>query len=167
MAIDVPIEKIWKHKKSLCVAIINSRLGFRCGYCTVSSSHPFYKKEYNIAVSQIDNKKIEEVLAVHGGITYSGKLDFIEHEQVKNLWGFGFDCGHASDAPDLELVLDPKHREILKTLEDSNLGNYSKHMGGMYSRTHKTLEYVIENCNILAENLDKFLLNSIDFIREN
>jgi len=35
---------------------------------------------------------------------------------------------------------------------------------GIFKRTKKDLEFVIENCNDMADHLAKFVYNSVDFI---
>ena len=62
-------------------------IGIRCGYVGVLQSHPYYGK---------DRRDIDDI-EVHGGLTYSGYWDDLDH----TLWWLGFDCGHAWDLYDL------------------------------------------------------------------
>ena len=138
-------------------------MGTRCGYCSVSMSHPFYRKNYgNDAISDLKHT-VDEVISVHGGVTYSGFLEMIinfDDTIPRDLWWFGFDCCHANDAQDPELITDPQTKKFVMEMEERFASRYDSH----YKRTHKKLEYVIENCNNMAEHLSKFLYSSVDFI---
>lgn len=96
-------------------------MGHLCGYVSVSDDHPWYGKTYDdrvhvpkLAERQISMDKVGAitmfcasalcdieseqaaivlVLEVHGGITYSGRLNGDDG----NLWWFGFDCSHCDD----------------------------------------------------------------------
>lgn len=67
-----------------------------CGYVGVYPSHPFFNKD----CSELD-------INVHGGLTYSDKSGLksmkdgiwveLEEGDEKNIWWFGFDCGHIGD----------------------------------------------------------------------
>jgi len=86
--------------------------GFRCvimrgpmlqwnGYVGIPESHPLYG--YNYFQKQ-EKGAPEELLEVHGGITYSaGNLPGLLPD---GLWYFGFDCGHARDYLPLLLLTD-------------------------------------------------------------
>jgi len=80
VAIEITIEKVWRYKKSTCIAIINHITGTRCGYCSVSMAHPFFGKSYtDDPISDLEHK-IDEVICVHGGVTYSGELDWLRKQ---------------------------------------------------------------------------------------
>ncbi len=68
------------HAGLLC-RFLRHPLGFVCGYVGVPRNHPFFGDEYHA----------HEELEVHGGLTFSGELF------GRELWWFGFDCGHARD----------------------------------------------------------------------
>lgn len=55
--------------------------GYYCGYVALPFAHPFYAEDY---------QDLEE-LEVHGGLTFSGYLDFSDYYLL------GFDCGHGGD----------------------------------------------------------------------
>lgn len=165
MATDITIEKVWRHKKSTCVAIVNHSLGTRCGYCSVSMAHPFYRKSYtDDSISELEHK-VDEVINVHGGVTYSGDLDWafaLDRTVPRNQWWFGFDCCHAGDTPDPELILDPMIKKM--TEERNERFKEFKDDLGILKSTMKDLEFVQSNCNDMAEHLSKFVYNSVDFI---
>lgn len=160
MATDI-IEKIWVHKNSSCVAIVNGYTGTRCGYCSVSGGHPFFKKHYCDAITVPNlGKSPAELLRVHGGITYSGDLEFMGTDLLrvdKGLWWFGFDCNHHDDLADNDLITDPISKKVAE-----HIGKLV--YGSLVNKTHKTRGYVIEECESLAEQLSKFFINSLDFI---
>jgi len=160
VAIDVTIEKVWRHRKSTCIVLINHEMGARNGYCSVSMGHPFYKKKYSgDPVSDLKHD-IDQVISAHGGITYSGDLEWaldLDHTLPKHYWWFGFDCLHANDAQDPELIKNPMMKKIILESEQrfSSLNT---------SRVIRDLEYVESECNKLAEDLAKYVFNSVDFI---
>lgn len=68
----------------------------RCGYVGVDKDHVLHGADLLSQYgSYID-------LEVHGGVTFSEGLSFIE--EAKHLWFIGFDCGHLNDAPDIEMA---------------------------------------------------------------
>ena len=162
MATDITVEKVWRHSKSTCVAVVNHSTGTRCGYCSLSMAHPFFGKNYSDdSVSELMHK-VDEIINVHGGVTYSGKIEWAREQDSsipRNMWWFGFDCHHAGDSQDPELINDPIIKKF--TIEmNERMGNWDK----SYNTTHKSLEYVVEQCNVMAEHLSKFVYNSVDFI---
>jgi len=70
--------------RAVCILVADG--SHRCGYVSVSSSHPNYEIGYNDVVAD-----------VHGGLTYGGRL--LQYEAFINddLWWFGFDCAHYND----------------------------------------------------------------------
>ena len=80
----------WQHRSGLELLMLRSYLGAWCGYVGIPPEHTLFGKRY-LEV---------EGLEVHGGLTFSGKVD------RRALWWFGFDCAHAWDlAPGLDLGL--------------------------------------------------------------
>lgn len=59
-------------------------IGHRCGYLNIPKDHALYEVNY---------EEIEKYFQVHGGITFSGNLPFID----PNLFWFGYDCSHHND----------------------------------------------------------------------
>jgi hypothetical protein len=81
----VLIEKIWTTLSGFSAAVVlNNKLQHRCGYVGIDKENPLYEIDYN---------ELENYIFVHGGLTYSGYLDFLQ----KDLWYFGYDCGHSMD----------------------------------------------------------------------
>jgi hypothetical protein len=99
--------------------------GHRCGYVMVPEGHPFHGLGYSdeapngtadytdrdvddagmggmIALlggeKSVDEwaQRVEAHIAVHGGLTYSGKAP---GDVQGDGWWFGFDCAHAGDEP--------------------------------------------------------------------
>lgn len=58
-----------------------------CGYVAIPEDHPYYGLDY---------EEVEDDIDVHGGLTFSGKLEDVD--------GFllGFDCAHAGDNPGVQ-----------------------------------------------------------------
>jgi len=155
---DITIEKIWNYNKATNIAVINHELSFRCGYCSISRSHPFFGKNYNEdSISNIKHK-LDEVIHVSGGMSYSGNLEIIfkrDSRIPRNQWWFGFDCLEGSDKRNFELK---------KTIE-----MMSKHFQAVFRRhienkKQRDLDFVEKQCNRISDHLSKFRYNSIDFI---
>lgn len=92
-----------------------------CGYVGIPSSHPLFQKSHHDLLVQ--------EIAVHRGITYSGRLK--PHFSNSSYWWFGFDCAHAGD-------------------ESPGLTPYSiVSFRGIY----RDLTYVIKECESLADQL--------------
>lgn len=156
------VEADFTHAGSRCVVIIG-RNGYRCGYVGIPKTNKLYGVDYNNKVDSLNFKDISSesigkrsliavfchdgsdkispflYFNVHGGITYSGGDGYpVESE---NLWWFGYDCGHAGDGKDLS-VMDGRLKEI----------ELMYPMNGIV----RSLEYCIEECKQLAEQLKKF-----------
>lgn len=161
------VENDFEHAGLRCVVIMTS-MGHRCGYVGVPQGHPLYGKSYSTTVGKftdIKNKSVEKMspfnvltmafeelnedspvridcyFDVHGGITYADGGAGSKYPVESDLWWFGYDCAHYGDGKDLS-VLDEIHREIEKMYPT----------GGVV----RTLDYCINECKILAEQLAKF-----------
>lgn len=78
----------------LAVLVRHNFLGYRCGYVGVPKGHPLYGTGYD---------KAEDMgLHAHGGLTFAGEFEALGD----GLWYLGFDCAHAWDAPDPDLMTD-------------------------------------------------------------
>lgn len=123
-----------------CIAVRNS-MGSWCGYVAVGPSHPYYEKPY---------EDIENNIDVHGGITFAGPcsdngkkpglggLHWNPHFCDGNhLYWFGFDCSHGGDVIPSMLKLGSVYPSIWSE--------------GVY----RDLEYVIEQCTMLAKQLEE------------
>ena len=122
------IESDFEYKGYRCVTIFHD-LGFRCGYVGLPEGHPLYKKEYtdqiNVTLKDMegipvgkrgiftlfglpdnpdDQIKMDVYFNVHGGLTYSDGGKNSHHPVDSDLWWLGFDCGHAGDQADYELL---------------------------------------------------------------
>lgn len=81
-----------------CLIVRSGMSGALCGYVGVSSSHPFFERDY----SEIDSH-----VNVHGGLTYAnfcqpgepehGICHVVDDGEDGHVWWLGFDCGHAFD----------------------------------------------------------------------
>jgi hypothetical protein len=113
-----------------CLAVRNPRHGHWCGYTGVEAGHPVYGTDcYDCDLS------------VHGGVTFTDQCQPDAEEtgichipgegESDNIWWVGFDCGHAWD------------------LSPSDVRHYGEDAGG----TYRTLGYVREQCQDLAQQL--------------
>lgn len=84
-------------------------MGFRCGYVAIAPDHPLYDR---------DMYEQEEILAVHGGVTFYQQSHIAEQflgHACQDKW-IGFDAGHCNDIPDIEKAGEyfPDLREVKK-----------------------------------------------------
>lgn len=150
------IEKTWITDPGLRAVCAIIRGSHRCGYVEVPEGHPLYGVEYsqetdalNFNPEEIELGKRSPILAltagkadgsirhspeiafnVHGSLTYSnsGKRGY----PIKSDgWWFGFDCSHFND------------------------GSMDPDMQSFFSGPVRSLEYVIEECESLANQIEK------------
>lgn len=165
------VEKIFDHKGLKCVVIMHE-LGHRCGYVGIPKEHPLYGIRYDekckyLPMADLKNEPVgkrgifsilsmalsdedkyvtpEFYFDVHGSITYSGGDP--NYPIKSDLWWFGFDCAHCDDAPDLEAA-----REY-GLMDDKTYAVYLRNR--LPNGTVRTLDYCIEECKRLAEQLIK------------
>ena len=78
---------------------------WRCGYVGVDKSNLLYGIEYCTSAATLANRRPEDFLEVHGGLTYSGETNDRENSypiQTKTpVWFFGFDTNHYGDSPEI------------------------------------------------------------------
>lgn len=156
------VEKDWTTAAGLRAVVIMGGLGHRCGYVGVQADHPLHGASYSEPHESLVFPEGEEVgkrgilalmcgngearpdcvFDVHGGLTYSGGRDTYPVES-DGLWWFGYDCGHAGDAPSDEYLQEQKDRY--------------PDMDFMWRRdwdsVHRDLEYCVDECESLARQL--------------
>lgn len=71
----------WNRLELTCMVIRNGEMLHLCGYVGVDPKHILYGK------TELD-------VSVHGGLTFTGIIKELDPE----MWWFGFDCAHFSDA---------------------------------------------------------------------
>lgn len=141
----IQIEEDFEHCGYRCLVVVN-RMCLRCGYIGVPDNHPDYKKSY---------MDVEERYFVHGGLTFSDKIEKIGAEP-DDLWYFGFDCGHhcdffaVDDAIKYGLDVDAKTASVFKGMN----ARY-KEYGNVFKLNECSKDYVKEQCIMLAEQLKK------------
>jgi hypothetical protein len=152
------IEKDWTTKAGLRAVVIMTDLGHRCGYVGIPKEHPLYGVSYNEQTPVLQPLNDETVIGkrgsisvlmaavhgmentnspgmvfdVHGSLTFSGTGKG-EYPVKSDLWWFGYDCGHAGDAP----------------APGSRMAQFRSGM----DEVHRTLEYCIGECESLALQL--------------
>lgn len=152
------------------VVRIHESLGHRCGYVGLPPSHTLYGVSYSdkhpflrfdssrkfddhapvLAVfahalrgdEEGEMNSPEMVFEVHGGLTYSssGTKTGYPLEEPNDLFWYGYDCGHAGDAPSPEFIAA---KEAADQYYYTRLG----------TDIHRTLEYCIVECESLARQL--------------
>lgn len=111
------------------IVVIKHWLGYRCGYVSVDEKHKLYKRDYmdkiNVFLgnSKISTCAVEDILNVHGGVTYSGYSSIYPVRTRKPIWWFGFDAGHAGDDDEggrpLRFMIDQAEK-LVDQLRDLN-----------------------------------------------
>ena len=129
------IEEIFDYFGYKCIVVLQ-RLGHRCGYVGVPSTHPLFGVDY------MDTYGKSNDIFVHGGLTYSGGEGYPLKEE--NLWWFGFDCIHSGDAPDIESAEQTFDLNRYDRVYFDNIGRYGE---------VRDKEYVINELKSLAEQL--------------
>ena len=109
--------------------VTHNDVGHRCGYVRVPLGHPWHGSTMDQA---------DENIRVHGGITFTEPDVPCEKDGPDNAWWVGFDCAHAFDAPDLELLKN-ETKEVLQILKGISKGGVVR-----------TQEYVEEECKNLC-----------------
>lgn len=136
-------------------------VGHRCGYVRIPDGHPLNGLGYAAPAPGADWKDLEEVkigkrgvislfcssrdeaprldvmFDVHGSLTFAGGL---EHCGLAPGWWLGFDCNHAGDAQDRELM-SGQYREMAD--------RYGSCCGGVV----RSREYVERECVNLAAQI--------------
>ena len=148
------IQKTFVTSAGYTGVIVLNHMGYRCGYCIIPATHVCFNLHYYSSDSETDSKtepyltlaqKEIDNISVHGGLTFSGSLSFPETDIIDSF-GFGFDCGHAGDAQDLEAIYD----------SDVDRGMFIKiglmDMPGL-NNTIRTEEYVREEIESLSNQL--------------
>lgn len=165
------VEKEWL-RNCMHLVVIQGEMGHRCGYVGINNQHPLYGVGYQEETDKLkppspdepcgkrsplllmsmaldpDKARPEYVFNVHGGVTYSKMGDEACYpvRSVSNgdpLFWYGFDCGHCDDGQDMT-VQSPGLRKI--------------HLDCGFDpeeRPVRSLEYVIEECNKLSDDLAK------------
>jgi len=133
------IEKEYTTKEGYKAVIKFLDVGHRCGYIHIPCTHKAAGIHYytytgfgDYSIQEDTLSKVQQAIndiEVHGGLTYA--------EYDDNSYVFGFDCAHCNDAPDIE-----KLAELGLSTDVFSLGG-----------TVRTLEYCIEECNKLSEQL--------------
>lgn len=178
------LEKDYYKNGYHCI-IVFTHLGVRNGYIGIPKSNKMYGLKYDeetpllqlnesikfnnnfmglfsyLCCKNTEDKSIPPSLyfSAHCGLNYS---DFLQrngdYNENKDLWYFGFDCGHCGDKPDYKRAYE------LGLIDKSNLECelkiQSKYLPD--DRVHRSLEYV-ENClNKLADEFKEFENNKVD-----
>jgi len=157
----IEIDKKYKGLRYLVLGLLG---GWRCGYVKIPATHYLYGKSYSeqlpITLKQLKNERIGKrgiiplfcafrtkpddrismdlLFNVHGGITFSGRLD------KKRGWWVGFDCAHAGDAKDISLM--DKENKMLNE-------KYHLNFAGDVIRT---TGYVERECKNLIDQIIKW-----------
>lgn len=118
-----------------CV-IARGPMGALCGYVRVPRNHPWHGKPFS-------RRCIERRIAVHGGLTFSGRL---RSRVMKRGHWFGFDCGHFCD-------LMPAMVALRATLPPALAESLRIQQTGRFAEVYRTIEYVRAECTALAQQL--------------
>jgi hypothetical protein len=139
---DEPDKVNWKTKAGLPGMIVRSDVqGVLCGYVAVTKEHPLFGVSYGDGEQP---KSPEDVLSVHGGLTYSnscrGAICHVpDPGEPDDVWWFGFDCGHSFD-------YSPRFASFMKE-------KYGEGLFGGERIEYRDVAYVREEVESLASQL--------------
>ena len=173
------VESNFKYKGYQCITTFGD-MGHRCGYVGLPKDHPLYGMRYddklNVTYNDIESNSMgkrspiqifsligsepEDKISlsfyfdVHGGITYVDGGKDSKYPIESDLWWLGFDCGHAGDGKDLDLVEhlwgdDERIKLGLKFEREFQL-NFPDDV-------IRTREYVVEECKSLVEQIEDLI----------
>jgi hypothetical protein len=136
--VDEPDKEFFEHEGIRCkivrimalepfIKVIEVFGGHLCGYVEVPKDHPWYNMELG------DDESM--VIEVHGGITFC-------RETEGQKW-IGFDCAHIGDCV-----------PSMRTLRESTLDKLLMYpRSPVFSFQYKNMEYVRNECKLLAEQV--------------
>ena len=150
------VERDWTTGAGLRAVVAMMEIGHRCGYVGVPVGHPLHGVGYDsdtpalapidLETAEIGKRSLLGVLCakdklrspemafdVHGGLTYAGNGEG-KYPVESDLWWFGYDCGHAGDAP------APGSTMYRYGYRDS-------------SEVHRSLNYCERECESLAKQI--------------
>ena len=127
-----PDREEFEHAGLKCLIQRSPSVGVLCGYVGIPPEHPLYGKGFI-------RTGINEVLDVHGGITFAEAGD--GDRWSEGLWWIGFDCAHEGD-------LIPTF-DVLFTLSHLLCEGHYEVDGEVY----RNIDYVREQTKKLAEQL--------------
>ena len=127
------IVKDWMTESGLRAVIYMTETGHHCGYVGVPENHPAYGMGYS--------DDALESIEVHGGLTYSSQNEDYPVTSETPIQWFGYDCGHAWDAP------SPEHYDTLS----ENMKKYSRR--GELGSVFRDVEYCTKECESLGKQL--------------
>lgn len=157
------VEKDWTTRAGFRAVVVMGSLGYRCGYVGLPADHPLHGAEYNEPHPSLTypageacgkrgvvpillggaSPRPDVVFDVHGSLTYArAGANNAYPVSSDGLWWFGFDCGHIGDAPSPEYVEERRR-----------MFPHSPYMWGHSDGEHRTLEYCIDECESLAQQL--------------
>ncbi len=159
------VEKDWITRAGFRAVVTMGNLGHRCGYVGVPDSHLLYGVGYGQDTHALkplpDDEKIGDrgimtvffgnmaangmqrpdyVFDVHGSLTYAGGGKASDYPVSSDLWWFGYDCGHAGDAPSPEYIASksPSIRRLYTADRED---------------VHRDLSFCEAQCESLAQQL--------------
>lgn len=144
-----------------CLAVRHPERGFWCGYVGVPPEHPLYGADRDCVP-----------LHAHGGVNFAGFCDPNAEEttgichvpgpqEEPHVYWFGFDCYRGRDLAPGDLAAKPHHwPSFLPELDlspspacDANRIQWQVCAPSVRYKTYRTLEYVEEQCRLLALQL--------------
>ena len=156
--------KSWKTKAGLqaVVFLVSPAHPHYCGYVAVPKEHKAFGCEYYVffeegTTYEKEFRSIQEQvneISVHGGLTYAEETNTIlKYPAVfdNNVYWFGFDAAHSGDAINWE-----EGKILIETTEERKQAEISKRITEKFpieSDTIKNLDYMVEECELLATQL--------------
>jgi hypothetical protein len=114
----------------------NRRIGGRCGYVKVDAGHPWHGADYGLDVD------------VHGGVTFAEPDVPCAAAGPDSGYWVGFDCSHAGDLYDVDLMDDPWAKEFYRNYNEQQKATGERY--GIMRMSVKDTDFVRAECERLA-----------------
>ena len=171
-------ESDFSYRGYRCVTTFTD-MGYRCGYVGLSKGHPLYGKNNDGQIkvtlqklindeemNKIGNRGVWTLLRlpsnkedrvslgsyflVHGGISYADGGKNSHHPVDSDLWWLGFDCGHAGDCPDYDMLEE--------LFGDDEMVQHRLKDRWLYKEYEvRSLEYVQQECRNLVDQIIRLI----------
>lgn len=127
--------------------VVVNHMAYRCGYVRIPKGHPWFGMDYAL----LD-------VSCHGCLTFGSPGADEAGERDESEWWVGFDCAHAGDSPDPELVpLLPEKAQESYHHAQAITGPRPHYFGDVI----RTTEYCQEQClHIIAQAIQAATLET-------
>lgn len=165
------VEKEYRWRGMKC-KVVCQEFGYRCGYVGVRPNSVLFLRsvdgcDFTSARPASDTvDAMVDGLNVHGGITYTGALEALTDDTPESFrwWFFGFDCHHAGDMVDENIIQEHRNRNLINDSRYNTQMSFARSQHASFGHSHghsfglnfvfvRTLDFCINQCNHLAQQI--------------